>query len=84
MAELVRTGELARFLPRTGRRGPDGGQPPTDGAFERRRITVLFADMVGFTDLAETLEPEELADVLNGYLREMTAAVWRSAARSTT
>ncbi len=34
--------------------------------FERRRITVLFADMVGFTDLAESLEPEELAEVLNG------------------
>ena len=31
--------------------------------------------MVGFTDLAESLEPEELAEVLNGYLREMTAAV---------
>ena len=29
--------------------------------------------MVGFTDLSETLEPEELADVLNEYLREMTA-----------
>jgi adenylate cyclase len=36
---------------------------------------VLFADMVGFTDLAESLEPEELAEVLNGFLREMTAAV---------
>ena len=48
---------------------------PTKSAFERRRITVLFADMVGFTDLAESLEPEELAEVLNGYLREMTAAV---------
>ena len=31
--------------------------------------------MVGFTDLAESLEPEELAEVLNGYLREMSAAV---------
>jgi len=31
--------------------------------------------MVGFTDLAESLEPEELAEVLNGFLREMTAAV---------
>ena len=31
--------------------------------------------MVGFTDLSESLEPEELAEVLNGYLREMTAAV---------
>jgi PAS domain S-box-containing protein len=76
VAELVRTGELARFLPRQVVEGLMEGALPTDAeTFERRRITVLFADMVGFTDLAETLEPEELADVLNGYLREMTAAV---------
>ena len=36
-------------------------------------MTALFADLVGFTDLSETLEPEELAEVLNAYLREMTA-----------
>jgi PAS domain S-box-containing protein len=76
MAELVRTGELARFLPRQVAEGLLEGQLQTEEeSFERRRITVLFADMVGFTDLAESLEPEELAVVLNGYLREMTAAV---------
>ena len=36
-------------------------------------MTALFADLVGFTDLSETLEPEELAEVLNAYLREVTA-----------
>jgi hypothetical protein len=41
--------------------------------FERRKVTLLFADMVGFTDLSDSLEPEELADVLNEYLREMTS-----------
>ncbi|MBA3691441.1 MAG: PAS domain S-box protein [Actinobacteria bacterium] len=76
MAELVRTGELARFLPRQLAESLMAGALPVEGkSFERRRITVLFADMVGFTDLAESLEPEELAEVLNGYLREMTAAV---------
>jgi PAS domain S-box-containing protein len=76
MAELVRTGELARFLPRQVAEGLLGGElRAEEDSFERRRITVLFADMVGFTDLAESLEPEELAEVLNGYLREMTAAV---------
>ncbi|HVF07570.1 MAG TPA: PAS domain S-box protein [Actinomycetota bacterium] len=76
MAELVRTGELARFLPRQVAVGLIGGElRAEDESFERRRITVLFADMVGFTDVAESLEPEELAEVLNGYLREMTAAV---------
>jgi class 3 adenylate cyclase len=75
MAELVRTGELARFLPQEVAAGLLGGHLTSDESFERRRITVLFADMVGFTDLAEGLEPEELAEVLNGFLREMTAAV---------
>ena len=75
MAELVRTGELARFLPAQVAEGLLGGRLHSDAPFERRRITVLFADMVGFTDLAESLEPEELAEVLNGFLREMTAAV---------
>ncbi|MBA3364123.1 MAG: PAS domain S-box protein [Actinobacteria bacterium] len=74
VAELVRTGELARFLPQQVAEGLLG-RLQADEPFERRRITVLFADMVGFTDLSESLEPEELAEVLNGYLREMTAAV---------
>jgi class 3 adenylate cyclase len=73
MAELVRTGELKRFLPHQVAEGLLAGQlSPTDG-FERRKLTLLFADMVGFTDLSDTLDPEELADVLNEYLREMTA-----------
>jgi PAS domain S-box-containing protein len=75
MAELVRSGELARFLPQQVAEGLLGGRLHAEEPFQRRRITVLFADMVGFTDLSESLEPEELAEVLNGYLREMTAAV---------
>lgn len=73
MAELVRTGELKRFLPPQVAEGLLAGQlSPVEG-FERRKLTLLFADMVGFTDLSETLEPEELSEVLNEYLREMTA-----------
>ncbi len=73
MAELVRTGELKRFLPQQVAEGLLGGALEPDEAFQRRKITALFADMVGFTDLSESLEPEELALVLNDYLREMTA-----------
>jgi PAS domain S-box-containing protein len=75
MAELVRTGELAHFLPRQVAQALLAGRLAPDEGFERRRITVLFADMVGFTDLAESLEPEELAEVVNGYLRQMSAAI---------
>ena len=74
MAELVRTGELKRFLPRPIAEGLLSGRLEANG-FERRKVTILFADMVGFTDLSETLEPEELAEVLDEYLREMSAVV---------
>lgn len=73
MAELVRTGELKRFMPQQIAEGLMAGQLSADDGFERRKITLLFADMVGFTDLSDKLEPEDLAEVLNEYLREMTA-----------
>ncbi|MDQ4006458.1 MAG: response regulator [Actinomycetota bacterium] len=73
MAELVRTGELKRFMPQQVAEGLLAGQLPASEGFERRKLTLLFADMVGFTDLSDTLEPEELSDVLNEYLREMTS-----------
>ena len=72
MAELVRTGELKRFLPLQVADGLLAGQLRTEG-FERRKVTVLFADMVGFTDLSDSLEPEELSAILDEYLREMSA-----------
>lgn len=73
MAELVRTGELKRFLPHQVAEGLMAGRLTSDGGFERRKLTFLFADMVGFTDLSDRLAPEELSDVLNEYLREMAA-----------
>lgn len=76
MAELVRTGEFKRFLPRQVAESLATGKLRTDG-FERRRVTILFSDMVGFTDLSDTLEPEELSDVLDEYLREMSAILLR-------
>lgn len=35
---------------------------------KRQLVTVLFADIHGFTNLAEQLPPEDLVKVLNGYL----------------
>src|SRR5262249_44061458 len=42
---------------------------------ERRRVTVLFMDIAGFTGFAETAGPEQVQSVLNDYLREMTACI---------
>jgi adenylate cyclase len=74
MGELVRTGELRRFLPPQVAEGLLSGDLGSDG-LQRRKVTILFSDMVGFTDLSDTLDPEELAEVLDEYLREMTSVV---------
>lgn len=42
---------------------------------ERREVTVLFADIIGFTSLSERLEPETLVRMLNGYFAAMTKAI---------
>jgi len=41
-----------------------------------RDITVLFADIVGFTSLSETLPPGEVATLLNRFFSEMTEAIF--------
>lgn len=42
----------------------------------RADVTVLFADIVGFSGLSENIAPEEVARFLNHYFTEMTAIVF--------
>jgi adenylate cyclase len=42
---------------------------------EKKDITVLFADLKGFTPLAERLDPEALVRLLNGWFERMSAAI---------
>ncbi len=44
---------------------------------EKKELTVFFSDIVGFTPLSEKLGPEQLVSVLNEYLSEMTALVFK-------
>lgn len=63
---------ISRYVPaQVARRITAGEQAAT--SYERRRLTVFFSDLVGFTDAAEELEPEDLSRVLNEYFCEMTA-----------
>ena len=46
-----------------------------DLAPEKREVTVLFADLQGFTALSDRLDPAVLVRMLNGYLRAMSRAI---------
>jgi adenylate cyclase len=53
--------------------GPDG---LTVGG-RRKKLTVLFSDVVGFSSLSDRLEPEETQALLNDYFEEMTRIVFK-------
>ena len=44
---------------------------------ENRDIAVMFVDIRGFTPLSESLEPEQVVDILNGYLELTTRCIFR-------
>jgi class 3 adenylate cyclase/HAMP domain-containing protein len=41
-------------------------------ASQRKKLTVFFSDIAGFTETADRLESEELTELLNHYLTEMS------------
>jgi adenylate cyclase len=41
--------------------------------YKRQKLTMFFSDIVGFTDVTDTLEAETLSALLNEYLTEMSA-----------
>ena len=47
-------------------------------ASKKARLTVLFADIVGFTSISEKLTPSELSEFVNGYLTEMSFVIRQS------
>jgi class 3 adenylate cyclase/tetratricopeptide (TPR) repeat protein len=53
-------------------------QPEADSsAFERRIVTVLFADLVGFTPLSERLDPEDMATIQDAYFGAVRDTITR-------
>ena len=76
-AERRRVRDLfARFVPE---QVVDEVVARTDGDLRlggrRGRGTVLFSDLRGFTSFAESMEPDDVIDVLNRYLSEMSDAI---------
>lgn len=56
----------------------DSGSGQTiDLSGELREVTILFADIRNFTSIAEKMEPQQVVDLLNTYLGEMTHVIFR-------
>lgn len=75
VSEKKRVESLRRYLPPAlvdQVRGLDVAQRP-----QRRRMSVMFADVRGFTTLSERLEPEKLIQIINGYFAVAAAAINR-------
>jgi adenylate cyclase len=45
---------------------------------ERKDVVVFFSDIRSFTEMAETLEPEEVVEFLNQYMTRMVRCITRS------
>ena len=56
-----------------------GGEETIDDIMESKELiaTILFADIVGFTRLSETMPPREINIILNRYFSSMTDIVFR-------
>ena len=48
------------------------GRQEVEITSKRKKLTIMFSDIAGFTETADTLESEELTDLLNNYLTEMS------------
>lgn len=51
--------------------------PSPSGEAERRQLTVMFADLVGSTELSQELDPEDLREINRTYQDTATAAIER-------
>jgi len=74
-------GHRKRLLKAIAALGPE--EPPASSASaaardgERRQITVMFCDIVGSTALSETLDPEDLREVMRTYQSTASAIIAR-------
>jgi adenylate cyclase len=80
VAEEKKRERLGRFLsPQVTSRilAASDAQGSELGAPEVREVTVLFADIVGFTTMSEKMRPAAVALLLNDYLTRMTEVIFR-------
>ena len=68
---------IRRFTPPSVADAIETGNEATIDAPQRRRVTVLFSDVVGFTATADSLDAESLAQIVQEYLATMATIVER-------
>ncbi len=82
-AQRIQRDALARsnferfFTPQLAKRIADSAESIRLGG-DKRTVAVLFSDVRGFTALAETMRPEEIASLLMEYFTEMVDCVFRN------
>ena len=64
--------DAARFCLACGNALEERAEEPRD---ERKIVTVLFVDLVGFTARAETLDPEDVREMLNTYYTRLRSEI---------
>ncbi|PZO54785.1 MAG: adenylate cyclase [Phormidesmis priestleyi] len=69
---------LQRFLPPSLVKKANEGTLQLDLRPEPRLVTILFSDIVGFTQLSNTLRSRRVAELLNEYLETMTRAIFNN------
>ena len=66
-------GLIRRYVPEQVADAVLSDTPEAIERHDRRKLTIFFSDLVGFTDLSDEMEPEDLAMVLHDYFTEMSA-----------
>jgi len=65
--------KLSKYLSPQLYRSIFSGAQSVEIVSKRKKLTVFFSDIAAFTETTDNLESEELTDVLNHYLTEMSA-----------
>ena len=78
LARLRRAEQLRRYLAPQIADAVLNGDAPVSLTSTRRNLTILFANIRGFTSMSERLEPEELIDGLNKHFTVMTDVAFRN------
>jgi class 3 adenylate cyclase/PAS domain-containing protein len=64
--------KLAKYLSPQIYQSIFSGRQTVEISAKRKKLTIFFSDIAGFTEITDNLESEELTDVLNHYLTEMS------------